>query len=115
LLAANLGPCCPCWAPHASALRGEASETDRRIEAWFSFETRVGRSRGHVRMQDGRASTLLTAFDELKGHEERVRERWPAGAASLRWRPARVGAPQQAGDPAKDAGPADQRVVWRIV
>ncbi len=62
-------------APHAFTLRGEASETDGRIEAWFGFETRVGRCSGHVRLRDGRAWTLLTALDELKGHEERVRER----------------------------------------
>ncbi|MDM7954589.1 MAG: NAD(P)/FAD-dependent oxidoreductase [Cyanobium sp. CZS 25K] len=67
-------------APHAFALRGEAVESGGRIEAWFGFETRVGHCRGHMRLQDGRAWTLLTALDELKGHEERVRERRPAGA-----------------------------------
>ncbi|MEB3332231.1 MAG: hypothetical protein VKI83_07050, partial [Synechococcaceae cyanobacterium] len=36
-------------APHSFSLRGEASETDGRIEAWFGFETRVGRCSGHVR------------------------------------------------------------------
>ncbi|MFZ9947808.1 MAG: hypothetical protein ACO3FN_12165, partial [Vulcanococcus sp.] len=60
-------------AAHAFELRGEASETDGRIEAWFGFETRVGRCSGHVRLQDGRAWTLLTALDELKGHEQRLR------------------------------------------
>ena len=67
-------------APHAFTLRGEASETDGRVEAWFGFQTRVGRCSGHVRLQDGRAWTLLTALDELKGHEERLRERRPVGA-----------------------------------
>jgi len=67
-------------APQGFALRGEASEADGRIEAWFDFETRVGRCTGHMRLRDGRAWTLFTALDGLKGHEERVRERRPVGA-----------------------------------
>ncbi|WP_197171576.1 NAD(P)/FAD-dependent oxidoreductase [Synechococcus sp. CBW1002] len=67
-------------APHGFQLRGEASEAGGRVEAWFGFETRVGRCSGHLRLRDGRAWTLFTALDELKGHEERVRERRPAGA-----------------------------------
>ena len=67
-------------APLAFRLRGAASESDGLVEAWFGFETRVGRCTGHLRLRDGRAWTLFTALDELKGHEERVRERRPAGA-----------------------------------
>jgi putative flavoprotein involved in K+ transport len=44
-------------------------------EAWIEFETAVGRGRGHLRLKDGKAWTLLTTLDELKGHEE------PAGAS----------------------------------
>jgi putative flavoprotein involved in K+ transport len=49
-------------------------------EAWLEFETAVGRGRGHLRLQDGRAWTLLTTLYELKGHEEPVRDRRPKGA-----------------------------------
>jgi putative flavoprotein involved in K+ transport len=48
-------------------------------EAWFRFETEVGRGSGHVRLIDGLAWTLLTALDELKGHEERLGSRRPKG------------------------------------
>jgi len=67
-------------APSAFALRGEASESQGVVEAWFDFETRVARCSGHLRLREGRAWTLLTAMEELKGHEQRVRERRPVGA-----------------------------------
>ena len=67
-------------APEGFRLRGEATESHGRVEAWFGFETRVGRCTGQVRLKEGRAWTLFTALDELKGHEERVRQRRPAGA-----------------------------------
>jgi putative flavoprotein involved in K+ transport len=38
--------------------------------AWIGFETAVGRGSGLLRLRDGKAWTLLTALDELKGHEE---------------------------------------------
>jgi putative flavoprotein involved in K+ transport len=49
-------------------------------EAWIEFETSVGRGRGHLRLTDGRAWTLLTTLYELTGHEEPVRDRRPKGA-----------------------------------
>jgi len=67
-------------APHAFELRGEAINSKNRVEAWFGFETRVGRCSGHVRLHGGLAWTLLTTLDELKGHEEHVRKRRPVGA-----------------------------------
>lgn len=45
-------------------------EKDGVITAWFRFETRAGRGYGLVRLRDGRIWTLLTALQELKGHEE---------------------------------------------
>jgi putative flavoprotein involved in K+ transport len=55
----------------------------RWIEAFFDFATAVGRGRGVVRlMPDGdrwRAWTLLTALQELAGHEESVGPRRPFG------------------------------------
>lgn len=41
-------------------------------EGWFTFETAVGRGRGHVRLKDGKATTLFTALTELKGFEEKA-------------------------------------------
>ncbi|WP_249522870.1 NAD(P)-binding domain-containing protein [Modestobacter marinus] len=49
-------------------------------EAWISFETAVGRGRGHLRLKDGKAWTLLTTLYELTGHEEPARDRRPMGA-----------------------------------
>jgi putative flavoprotein involved in K+ transport len=46
------------------------AEADGVTEAWLEFETAVGRGRGHLRVRDGRAWTLLTTLYELKGHEE---------------------------------------------
>ena len=49
------------------------------IEAIFRFETEAGRGSGVVRLREGKAWTLLTALDELKGHEERTGGRRPSG------------------------------------
>jgi putative flavoprotein involved in K+ transport len=46
------------------------AEAEGVTEAWIEFETEVGRGRGHLRLKDGRAWTLLTTLHELKGHEE---------------------------------------------
>lgn len=51
-------------------IEGEATEADGVVEAWFTFETATARGRGHVRLRDGKAWTLLTTMLELKGHEE---------------------------------------------
>jgi putative flavoprotein involved in K+ transport len=49
-------------------------------EAWLAFETAVGRGLGVVRLgEDGRAFTLLTTLEELKGHEERQGRDRPKG------------------------------------
>jgi cation diffusion facilitator CzcD-associated flavoprotein CzcO len=59
------------------------------IEAIFSFETKQARCNGVVRLTSdagtSKAWTLLTAIDELKGHEEHVgRARRPSGEAHVR-------------------------------
>lgn len=46
------------------------TEADGIIDAWLTFETAVSRGRGHLRLRDGKAFTLLTTMVELKGHEE---------------------------------------------
>ena len=66
--------------PTAFAVEGEASETGGVVEAWFTFETAVARGRGHLRLKDGKAWTLLTTMTELKGFEEQTGERRIKGA-----------------------------------
>lgn len=60
--------------------RETATEEDGIITAWFRFETKVGRGTGLVRLRDGRIWTLLTALQELKGHEEAKGFTRPLGA-----------------------------------
>ncbi len=57
--------------PRHFTLEGEASQADGVTEAWFTFETRLARGRGHLRLINGRAWTMLTTMVELKGHEEK--------------------------------------------
>ena len=66
--------------PSAFAIEGEATEAGGVIDAWFTFETAVARGRGHLRLQNGKAWTLLTTMTELKGFEERTGERRVKGA-----------------------------------
>ncbi len=66
--------------PAAFAIDGDASEAGGVVEAWFTFETKVARGRGHLRLRGGKAWTLLTTMTELKGHEERKGERRIKGA-----------------------------------
>jgi putative flavoprotein involved in K+ transport len=56
------------------------AEADGVTEAWIEFETEVGRGRGHLRLRDGLAWTLLTTLYELKGHEEPRGRLRPMGA-----------------------------------
>lgn len=41
------------------------------IDGWVTFETDVARGWAHLRLRDGKAWTLLTTMQELKGFEER--------------------------------------------
>jgi putative flavoprotein involved in K+ transport len=56
-----------------SDVRPDAFKADG-AEGWFTFETSVGRGRGHVKIRDGKAFTLFTALMELKGFEEKSGE-----------------------------------------
>jgi putative flavoprotein involved in K+ transport len=77
MLRAQLGEARPVVVTPTDGPRTSAAGT----EGWFTFETRTGRGRGHVRLRDGRAWTLLTALEELKGHEEPSGRRRPRGVA----------------------------------
>jgi putative flavoprotein involved in K+ transport len=63
---------------HGFHVTEPAAEADGVTEAWIAFETEVGRGSGHLRLKEGKAWTLLTTLDELKGHEE------PRGPARAR-------------------------------
>jgi len=59
----------------AEELGAAAADT----ESWIKFETSVGRGIGHLRLRDGKAWTLLTTLNDLKGHEEPKHGRRPKG------------------------------------
>jgi putative flavoprotein involved in K+ transport len=65
--------------PDHFAIEGEPTASDGIVDAWFTFETAVARGRGHLRLRDGKAWTLLTTLAELKGHEESVGPGRPKG------------------------------------
>ena len=62
-------------APSNFRIEGDATEADGVVDAWFTFETKVSRGRGHLRLKvtaaGDRAWTLLTTMVELKGFEEK--------------------------------------------
>jgi putative flavoprotein involved in K+ transport len=66
--------------PSGFTVAEPATEADGVTEAWIAFETAVGRGRGHLRLTDEGAWTLLTTLHELKGHEEPRRGARPRGA-----------------------------------
>src|SRR6478752_5055897 len=66
---------------HGFHVTEPAAEADGVTEAWIAFETEVGRGSGLLRLKEGKAWTLLTALDELKGHEEPRGAGRPRGVA----------------------------------
>lgn len=60
-------------------IQGEGAEAVGVTEGWFTFETGTGRGRGHLRLIGGKAWTLLTTLQELKGFEEHRGERRDRG------------------------------------
>jgi putative flavoprotein involved in K+ transport len=48
----------------------EPTEAEGITEAWLEFETAAGRGRAVLRLKEGKAWTLLTTLEELKGHEQ---------------------------------------------
>jgi cation diffusion facilitator CzcD-associated flavoprotein CzcO len=77
--------------PHRAAPRQATRAGTDSIEAIFTFETADGRGSGVVRLklEDGnettpKAWTLLTALDEIKGHEEQLGRSCPQGKAYSR-------------------------------
>ena len=65
--------------PSNFVIQGEGSEANGVTEGWFTFETATGRGRVHLRLIGGKAWTLLTTLQELKGYEEKKRDKRPKG------------------------------------
>jgi putative flavoprotein involved in K+ transport len=66
-----------------SGFRAREAPTDDGggvTSAFIEFETAVGRGVGHLRLKGDLGWTLLTALDELKGHEEPIGSRRVLGA-----------------------------------
>ena len=59
--------------PRNFRIEGDAHEANGVTEARFTFETKVARGRGFLRLKDGRAWTFLTAAQALKGYRGEVR------------------------------------------
>ena len=65
--------------PTVWRVEGEPTFAGGVLEAWLKFETKLARGRSILRLKDGRAWTLLTAIEELKGFEERKGPSRPMG------------------------------------
>jgi putative flavoprotein involved in K+ transport len=78
-IAAMLGSQLGAVGPTALRMQGEPVFANGVVEAWIGFETRLARGRGILRLKNGRAWTLLTAIEELKGFEERKGPARPMG------------------------------------
>lgn len=65
--------------PHRWQVTEEPVAVNGVSEAWIEFETAVGRGRGYLRLRDGKAWTLLTTLEELRGHEESAGLHRPKG------------------------------------
>jgi len=74
--------------PERTAPRYVTRAGTKCLEAIFRFETAVGEANGVLRLIEGggepKAWTLLTALQDLKGHEEHVGRRRPQGQAYSR-------------------------------
>ena len=80
-IAAMLGVQLGMIGPTTWRIEGEPTLADGVLETWISFETKISRGRGILRLRNGRAWTLLTAIEELKGFEERKGRARPLGVA----------------------------------
>ncbi|MGW4398483.1 NAD(P)-binding domain-containing protein [Amycolatopsis nivea] len=78
-IAGLLGGCLETTDPSGFRTSEPATEAGGVTEAWIEFETAAGRAKGHLRLKDEGAWTLLTSLRELKGFEESQRERRPKG------------------------------------
>lgn len=66
--------------PYNWQLEEDAVENEGVIEAWITFNTKVAKGYGHLRLRNGKAWTLLTTMTELKDFPEKRRRLRPKGA-----------------------------------
>lgn len=57
--------------PTGWEVEGEPTTADGVTECWLRFGTAAGSGWGHLRLRDGKAWTLLTTLQDLRGFEER--------------------------------------------
>lgn len=57
--------------PSGWEVEGEPATTDGVTECWVRFETSAGTGWGYLRLRDGKAWTLLTTLQDLRGFEEK--------------------------------------------
>ncbi len=65
--------------PSGFAVADELGAPEDPSEAWIRFDTSVGRGLGHLRLREGKAWTMLTTLNELRGQEEPKTVRRPRG------------------------------------
>jgi putative flavoprotein involved in K+ transport len=80
-IAEMLAACLSHAGPSGWRRTSPAEATEDGTAAWIAFDTRVARGSGRVTVRDGLCHILLTAMDELKGHEEPVGHRRIRGLA----------------------------------
>ena len=56
--------------PSGWEVEGEPTEADGVTECWVRFETSAGSGWGYLRLREGKAWTLLTTLQDLRGFEE---------------------------------------------
>ncbi|WP_303287076.1 NAD(P)/FAD-dependent oxidoreductase [Marinobacter sp. SS8-8] len=66
--------------PHNWQIAEDATEQDGITEAWITFETADAFCKGHLRLRNGKAWTLLTTMQELREFPEKRKHLRPNGA-----------------------------------
>ncbi|MDU9006358.1 NAD(P)/FAD-dependent oxidoreductase [Sedimentitalea todarodis] len=57
-------------APRAWRVSGQAEIAGNTVSSWITFETAAGVCKGRLTLVDGKCHILMTALDDLHGHEE---------------------------------------------
>lgn len=57
-------------APRNWRASGQAESAGDAVSSWIAFETAAGPCKGRITLVDGKCHTLMTALDDLHGHEE---------------------------------------------
>lgn len=68
LIAAQLEHICPTdW-----QIDGDVYTGEKGFETWLTFNTSVGRCKGHVKLVGGKARAFMTCMHKIRGHESRM-------------------------------------------